>query len=537
MAGSKGRSGGTRKNSGRRMTNQTWGDRNKRESLQNFFQIIPVRSERESTQVNDEVPRPTAPKVPIAKDVQRDQLDNAYHNLPNHDAFYDFEEDEFVNKGKKIGSSRNQKLQQQFICTKNYYDSAKCKIVDFGKMWDFPPTFVTKTSRGLKDCWLDFFKLRIFNWIPEAVLGETWYPKCPNCNRKLARNGHSNKPRLVFDQHDNYWLNAPNKYICRNCEDENKACENDKDKKQCSFTSSCDIVMQQIKSVKPELYDCFPCEIYNRNAIDKKLLLLVVHSAVKGLGAAATAQNLATWHELEWQKKENQWAQYVSSKLNQPTINQQPLKRSDIEKCPLYFSKDMGGCVPASNWLSDTFNKSIQQNRKYYDSECIKRAKSTKILAIDASYKVPKWMMKWGGSAIYDALHSGTNEYNEIVMQRFSTSDNHEELGSNLEKLCNHGLNPYLCFSDDPGRDESLLKRCFQKLKNAIDDEIEIETIPENLEEITCNKQIMYLHRLDSALTALSTFIEDLEEQIADQASTSVKLSIDAGNSMICSNL
>ena len=61
--------------------------------------------------------------------------------------------------------------------------------------------------------------------------------------------------------------------------------------------------------------------------------------------------------------------------------------------------------------------------RNYYDSECIKRAKSSKILAIDASYKVPKWMMKCGSSRIYEALHSGTNEYNKIIMQKFSTSD------------------------------------------------------------------------------------------------------------------
>ena len=67
-------------------------------------------------------------------------------------------------------------------------------------------------------------------------------------------------------------------------------------------------------------------------------------------------------------------------------------------------------------------------------------------------------MIKWGSSRIYEALHSGTNEYNKIIMQRFSTSDNHDELGSNLESLKLLGMNPYLAFSDDPSRDESLLK-------------------------------------------------------------------------------
>lgn len=76
-------------------------------------------------------------------------------------------------------------------------------------------------------------------------------------------------------------------------------------------------------------------------------------------------------------------------------------------------------------------------------------------------------------------------------MQRFSTSDNHEELGSNLEKLRYHDLNPYLCLSDDPRQDESLLKRCFPNLKIVINDEMKVETIPENLEKIPCNKQIL----------------------------------------------
>ena len=47
-------------------------------------------------------------------------------------------------------------------------------------------------------------------------------PKCPNYNEILLRNGHGNPPRLVFDQHDDYWLNSPNKYTCKQCELESK---------------------------------------------------------------------------------------------------------------------------------------------------------------------------------------------------------------------------------------------------------------------------------------------------------------------------
>ena len=86
----------------------------------------------------------------------------------------------------------------------------------------------------------------------------------------------------------------------------------------------------------------------------------------------------------------------------------------------------------------------VQNMHHYYDSECMKRAKTSKILAVDVSYKVQKLMMKWDSVCIYDTLHSGTNEYNEVIMQIFGTIDNHQELGSNLKILSDLGLNSYL---------------------------------------------------------------------------------------------
>ena len=216
-------------------------------------------------------------------------------------------------------------------------------------------------------------------------------------------------------------------------------------------------------------------------------------------------------------------------RLTNPSVTQQQINRGDIEKCPEYFSLKLGGCVPSGSWLVKMFCVTVQKVRSYYDSECIKRAKSSKILAIDASYKVPKWMMKWGSERIYDTLHSGTNEYNEIVMQRFSTSDNHDELGSNLESLRSLGLNPYLAFSDDPGRDESLLKLTFCKLRNSADNTNTTEILPNDLSEMKCEKNILYLFDKDKTLLMLSKFRQDIEDAITDEATTSVKVAFDTG--------
>ena len=171
----------------------------------------------------------------------------------------------------------------------------------------------------------------------------------------------------------------------------------------------------------------------------------------------------------------------------------------------------------------------LQKLRIYYDSECIKGAKKLKILAIDSSYKVLKLMMKWGSDRVYDALLSHTNEYNEIVMQRFSTSDNHDELGSNLESLRSLGLNPYLAFSDDPGRDESLLKLTFCKLRNSADNTNTTEILPNDLSEMKCEKNILYLFDKDKTLLMLSKFRQDIEDPLKDKGTTSVKVAFDTG--------
>ena len=68
--------------------------------------------------------------------------------------------------------------------------------------------------------------------------------------------------------------------------------------------------------------------------------------------------------------------------------------------------------------LIHVFCKKILKLRAYYDSEVIKRLTLSEIFSPDASYKVPKWIMLWGGSKMFDVIESGLNEYGEIIMQR-----------------------------------------------------------------------------------------------------------------------
>ena len=72
-------------------------------------------------------------------------------------------------------------------------------ILKKGDFMVFPSAIIHKPKQQFQDRWLDFFQLRVFNWIPEAMVGRHWKPKCPNCDKDLDKNGHSAEPRLVFD--------------------------------------------------------------------------------------------------------------------------------------------------------------------------------------------------------------------------------------------------------------------------------------------------------------------------------------------------
>ena len=101
----------------------------------------------------------------------------------------------------------------------------------------------------------------------------------------------------MFDHFDNYWLNAPNKYICRDCED-------DDEDLTYSFRSTNKEIIDQIKQSHPEIYSLFPCFLAPKNAIDKNLLNIIVHSAVKGIGPSAFREILISFHDLKKETKE-----------------------------------------------------------------------------------------------------------------------------------------------------------------------------------------------------------------------------------------
>lgn len=63
-------------------------------------------------------------------------------------------------------------------------------------------------------------------------------------------------------------------------------------------------IIQQLSLVDKRPVDMFPCILSKMNAIDKHLMEMIIHCAVKETGPFAMAENIQSWHELHAQKKE-----------------------------------------------------------------------------------------------------------------------------------------------------------------------------------------------------------------------------------------
>ena len=122
------------------------------------------------------------------------------------------------------------------------------------------------------------------------------------------------------------------------------------------------------------------------------------------------------------------------------------------------------------------------------------------------------------------------NEYTEIIAQKFSNGDSHNELRSNLIRLRDHGYEPELMFTDYPDRDRPSMMDIFPSLK-VNEDEKEFQRASNDaaargLEMLPTRGEIHYIHQRGNAGFALSEFIQEIDD--ADDPEKKI-VSIDAG--------
>lgn len=504
-------SGGKRANSGRKSTNQKHGRvGGQGATLESFYHPRPQnhqQSSRNQTQVEHNVTNtPT---------VRQNNSDEKEPILTNPSLQF---EQSF---GRSVTGIVKEQLEKIRENNKNpeFVNELKCQLRK-GYLWD-PRTVCLHHHIGvneIKHSWKKHCQLACFHWVPSILLAigeKEWLPSCPNqCGNQCKKNGFNHKPRIVYGTHENYILNAPERYKCTECikTQNRQKCNNlPKAERIRAYWSSTDRqILLQIRNRNHGVYELFPCILSHINAIDKKVHDLVLDMAAKHVGPSSVADTILQWHEMTWQRREIQWLSHVKSRIDNPLLFESVHNFKNIEKMPSYFSRDMCGGSPSGNYLLDGFNQYIYDRHDYFDVEVIKRIQSSFVLAIDASYKVGKLIAKHGNQKIFEALHTGTNEYGEIILNRFSSSDNHEEVEHHLNVLKQFGLNPDWVFTDVPDRDYEMLVRVFDHLKDNVNRITSSESmnrlsaIEKNLRLIPANlDDCEYIYTLENARAAL----------------------------------
>ena len=250
--------GGRRSNSGRKRVSETLGPRDRFGGLHRFFFGTPTQNVEE-TPNNDPTDTATVAVTNELTDAQVANVENRV--LPNYDAQDDMFDEELSKRGKTITDSENLSFQRKAIMEKSFYQNVYSNISNAGVLWHLPPSYIQRPKFSMKERWKDFFQLRVFNWIPEAMIGDSWVPSCPNCDKPLTKNGRGCLPRIVFDQTENYWLNAPNKYTCFPCKDTFDDSQDTNENEKYSFRSTSELILKQIGASHPEILDLFPCHL------------------------------------------------------------------------------------------------------------------------------------------------------------------------------------------------------------------------------------------------------------------------------------
>ena len=396
------------------------------------------------------------------------------------------------------------------------------ELVQNGQLWDRPPEIIGKQqSIPLQESWKNFHRLSQFNWVLcGGMLPEQYRPKC-RCGRAMKKNGRANPPRLVYGSTENYILNAPERFMCGDCAHSAKIQKENglpqKERVQWSYLSTDVIILDQLRVEHLDIYLMFPCMLTKRAGIDNALLDDIMDEAAKGNGPGGMADTLQRKHCKRWQEKEAKWLAFLKRRKLSPAPCD-PLDFSDVEKCPHYLSSGIGGIVPSGSWLVHVFCSKILKLRGYFDAEIVKRVATSEYFSLDASYKVPNWIMRWGGSKLFDCLESGLNDYAEIIMQHFASSDNHEQLSVVLCMLKDAGLKPDLVLTDVPERDRPLMEKIWPSLAaglegrdtNADADDESLPTLPVTGDETSVTTS-------QDAITAIELIDDDLTAEIDNE--------------------
>eukprot|EP00978_Attheya_sp_CCMP212_P024800 scaffold78540_cov53-Attheya_sp.AAC.1 len=508
--------GGSRNNSGRKIANQTHGPFHAAGSIENAYGIRATLHAQEPIE-QPLVEEDTVPTATVNRDVLREEDTPSWHGEVGVQRFADGSTTYEFRRGKhrkRMGLAKEAMVGID-------QERASCNV-RLGILMEQPRAVLYCHPVNLKDSWKLFHQLKQFNWLVVEQMPPGWMPKCGSCGyfADMRKHGKSSPPRLVYEAFENYVLNAPERFYCRGCaklrKNQRISGVPKKDLVQYSWTSTSKEILEQLRLEHMDVYLRFPCFLTKRAGIDNELLISICNDAVKGIGPAAKHDVLERQHCERWQEKEVMWLAHLKSRVKEPlnTIHHTdpPFVNSEIEICPHYFSDEIGGVVPSSSWLIEVFCAKMISLRQYFDAEVIKRLVSSEFISLDASYKVPNWIMRWGGEKLFEVLESGKNEYSEVILQHFASSDNHRQLEMVLEALKECGLRPKFASTDVPNRDKVLLEKVFESLRENVKESDTSEDTG-GLDILPIDGEVICPRSLQAMIDALNVLDDALKEE------------------------
>ena len=194
---------------------------------------------------------------------------------------HDLSENVHDHEGNSTGIVKDQKAH---VMTTAFQSKARKDIHD-GHFWTRAKYVQHKDATDLSKCWTKFFEMDVFNWIPSEFMPGNWNPACPNCGNTCVENGCFKEPRLIFGLHENYLLNAPQRYKCNVCQGIalNKERRNilKVGRSQWSWLSMDFAILNQIENHNPGSTNEFPytlSEISGPNNNNRVIIIHYVHT-------------------------------------------------------------------------------------------------------------------------------------------------------------------------------------------------------------------------------------------------------------------
>ncbi|KAG1721545.1 uncharacterized protein EDB91DRAFT_1064357, partial [Suillus paluster] len=302
-----------------------------------------------------------------------------------------------------------------------------------------------------------FHRPAFFVWLPHCLLGDRI--PCPQCkaNNKLTNQGKPvflqqlgwiGKPQRVVDVAQNVYI-IGYRYNCVH-----PGCR----KTYQSWSSAILNVLPAPVAMQ------FPFQLTYRSGLSNSLVSLLHSSIRAGIGPMPSMQMLQSFH---YEHFNNLHLQYLE------------LVHDCYKSCPKQFwvrkqafgsfsdRNGYAGFVPSAGYLRHFYDMIIEW-RSTEMKQCIAML-PVRVLAIDHSFKIIKWLGRVGSAPLFTALHTVVNKYSEIRSMLFTMMKGHDQYMPNLceisESLVKFG-HPEVqaVFTNNVHADKNKLERVFPSL-------------------------------------------------------------------------